>query len=207
MSDKKRRSSAAIAAETDDESESLTNFRAGAPTNEELARLLAKKESLENSLLQLERQIYALETSYLEDTHNVGNVLKGWEGYLSSRTGGSSGPSQKKRFKEEDRLFSLSSVTGLKSVLPADDAGASSSAGRGSASATSVGSSRASAPKKQPRERTGAVTMKKGPGRPRKKTHKPALGRSSHENTSENEEEHGDENDENDDEAAEQDDS
>ncbi len=73
MSDKKRKAAATAVAE--DESESVAKDTE-LPTNEELARLLAKKESLESSLSNLERQIYALETSYLEDTYAVGNLLR-----------------------------------------------------------------------------------------------------------------------------------
>jgi hypothetical protein len=47
-----------------------------ASAEEELRRLLAKKQSIETNLLNLEKQIYALETSYLEDTQNGGNLLR-----------------------------------------------------------------------------------------------------------------------------------
>ena len=54
------------------------------PTKE-MSMLLEKKATIEKNLAQLEKQIHALETSYLEDTNHVGNLLRGWDGYLSSR--------------------------------------------------------------------------------------------------------------------------
>ena len=55
------------------------------------------------------RQVYDLETSYLNDSSQHGNVLKGFEGFLSQ----TKNTTQKKarNFKPEDRMFSLSSAT------------------------------------------------------------------------------------------------
>ena len=49
----------------------------------ELATLIEKRRRIQTSLYELEKQIYNLETSYLEDTHHVGNLLRGWEGYVA----------------------------------------------------------------------------------------------------------------------------
>lgn len=45
--------------------------------------LLDRREATERSLVTLEQQIYALETSYLEDTHSRGNILSGMVFLLS----------------------------------------------------------------------------------------------------------------------------
>eukprot|EP00850_Spirogloea_muscicola_P004595 SM000019S05139 [mRNA] locus=s19:1067536:1068989:- [translate_table: standard] len=54
--------------------------------------------------------VYDLETSYLHDTSQCGNVLKGFDGFLSS-TKNASNTKRPRKFQPEDRLFSLSSVT------------------------------------------------------------------------------------------------
>jgi hypothetical protein len=38
---------------------------------------------LDNELKNLEKSIFDNETKYLEETAYLGNVVKGWEGYLS----------------------------------------------------------------------------------------------------------------------------
>ncbi|ERN08415.1 hypothetical protein AMTR_s00148p00102870, partial [Amborella trichopoda] len=49
-----------------------------------LASLLSKREKLQEELRSIEKQVYELETSYLQDSTQCGNVLKGFEGFLSS---------------------------------------------------------------------------------------------------------------------------
>ncbi|KAG1346847.1 hypothetical protein COCNU_06G006760 [Cocos nucifera] len=49
-----------------------------------LAALMDKKEKLQEELRNIEKQVYDLETSYLQDSNQCGNVLKGFEGFLSS---------------------------------------------------------------------------------------------------------------------------
>ncbi|KAG6420953.1 hypothetical protein SASPL_117499 [Salvia splendens] len=49
-----------------------------------LSSLLNKREKLQDELRSVEKQVYELETSYLQETTTFGNVLKGFDGFLSS---------------------------------------------------------------------------------------------------------------------------
>ena len=51
-------------------------------------------------------QIYDLETTYLEETKDLGNIFTGWENYISKEK-----VKVRKTIANEERLFSLSSVT------------------------------------------------------------------------------------------------
>ncbi|XP_065864482.1 uncharacterized protein [Euphorbia lathyris] len=75
-----------------------------------LATLLGKREKLREELRSIEKQVYELETSYLQDSSHFGNVLKGFEGFLSSSKN-TSNLKRSRKFQHEDRVFSLSSVT------------------------------------------------------------------------------------------------
>ena len=113
----------------------------GVPTAEEVSKLLQRKDQIEAQLANLEkcafslplaltvdRQIYNLETSYLEDTYNVGTALKvreisagmrlnrlkkGWDA-LTGRSSGSGAISVRRKLRDEDRIFSLSSATSMR---------------------------------------------------------------------------------------------
>ncbi|THG10836.1 hypothetical protein TEA_026514 [Camellia sinensis var. sinensis] len=49
-----------------------------------LASLLGKREKLQEELHNIEKQVYELETSYLQESSHFGNALKGFDGFLSA---------------------------------------------------------------------------------------------------------------------------
>ncbi|CAH9077420.1 unnamed protein product [Cuscuta epithymum] len=71
---------------------------------------LSKQSKLHDDLKNIEKQVYDMETSYLQDPSQCGNVLKGFEGFLSSSKS-TTLLKRSRKFQPEDRLFSLSSVT------------------------------------------------------------------------------------------------
>ncbi|OMO95464.1 Histone H4 acetyltransferase, NuA4 complex, Eaf6 [Corchorus olitorius] len=75
-----------------------------------LASLMTKREKLQDELRNIEKQVYELETNYLQDSSQFGHVLKGFEGFLSSSKN-TANLKRSRKFQPEDRLFSLSSVT------------------------------------------------------------------------------------------------
>lgn len=56
-----------------------------AQLTEEMKKTKDKCSQIEKELYALEKQIYNLETNYLQDTYYIGNLVKGWSGYLSNR--------------------------------------------------------------------------------------------------------------------------
>ncbi|KAI3469771.1 hypothetical protein Pfo_026434 [Paulownia fortunei] len=75
-----------------------------------LSSLLNKREKLQDELRSVEKQVYELETSYLQETNTLGNALKGFDGFLSSSKN-TANLKRSRKFQLEDRVFSLSSVT------------------------------------------------------------------------------------------------
>ncbi|RUS21431.1 hypothetical protein BC937DRAFT_92711 [Endogone sp. FLAS-F59071] len=77
----------------------------------ELQALLSRKKIVDANLATLETNIYNFEGSYLEDTQQNGNIIRGFDGYVNNRS-----DKKKQRFTEQDRLFSQSSTTYLKAL-------------------------------------------------------------------------------------------
>ncbi|KAG0484232.1 hypothetical protein HPP92_008311 [Vanilla planifolia] len=75
-----------------------------------LVAAMNKRKQFQDELQSIERQIYELETGYLQDSNHCGSVLKGFEGYMSS-TKSAINMKRSRKFQLDDRLFSLSSVT------------------------------------------------------------------------------------------------
>ncbi len=65
-----------------------------------------RRNDLRQELTQIEKQIYDLETTYLNETRDFGNVFSGWNNYL-----GYDKTTRKRNITNDERLFSLSSVS------------------------------------------------------------------------------------------------
>lgn len=86
--------------------------------------MVALREKVKDELVDIERKIYELETFYWNQTTDIGNMLRGWDGYAAcnSTTGSIGGRKSSigshrsisrptNVFSEKDRWFSLTSVT------------------------------------------------------------------------------------------------
>ncbi|GJJ71169.1 chromatin modification-related protein EAF6 [Entomortierella parvispora] len=77
----------------------------------ELNELMTRKKIVDKNLAGLENSIYAFEGSYLEDTLHGGNIIRGFDGYVSTKP-----EKSRLKYSDSDRLFSMSSTTFTKAL-------------------------------------------------------------------------------------------
>eukprot|EP00003_Mantamonas_plastica_P000368 TRINITY_DN10316_c0_g1_i2.p1 TRINITY_DN10316_c0_g1~~TRINITY_DN10316_c0_g1_i2.p1 ORF type:complete len:152 (-),score=56.31 TRINITY_DN10316_c0_g1_i2:68-523(-) len=93
-----------------------------AKENKEIMQQLAvAQQMVESNLVNLERQLYALEDNYLVSTKATGNVITGWDALVNKNvvTGSlKKNPNQPTTvsIRNEDRIFSNSSTTTIQSL-------------------------------------------------------------------------------------------
>lgn len=86
-----------------------------------LRATLEKKRKLDESLAAIEEQIYKTEGQYLEDTASSGNIVRGFDGWVKGvQVGGRAGDDRRRgRVRDEDRIFSRSSVSWMRVCIAA----------------------------------------------------------------------------------------
>ena len=104
-----------------DTSTTNTSEQPGRPYYESLRTnlraTLEKKRKLDEQLAAVEDQIFKLEGNYLEETANSGNIVRGFDGWVKGvQVGGRGGADDRRRgrFRDEDRVFSRSSVSWMR---------------------------------------------------------------------------------------------
>lgn len=91
--------------------------------------LSSKREKLREELRNMEKQVYEMETTYLQESNYFWKSLKGVDGAFSSSNNGT-GLKKSRKLQPEDRIFSSSSVTSPTVVeVGREDAGSAKSKG------------------------------------------------------------------------------
>ena len=87
-----------------------------------LRQILDKKRKLDEQLAAVEDDIFKAEGTYLEDTASSGNVVRGFDGWVKGvQVGGRGGDDRRRgRVRDEDRVFSRSSVSWMKAQEGSD---------------------------------------------------------------------------------------
>lgn len=81
-----------------------------------LRSTLDKKRKLDEQLAALEEQIYKIEGTYLEETTNSGNIVRGFDAWVKNVTLNKSAADDRRRgrIRDDDRIFSRSSVSWMR---------------------------------------------------------------------------------------------
>lgn len=77
-----------------------------------LRSTIDKKRKLDEKLAALEEQIFKAEGTYLEETSNSGNIVRGFDAWVKNVSLNKSAADDRRRgrIRDEDRIFSRSSV-------------------------------------------------------------------------------------------------
>lgn len=80
-----------------------------------LRSTIEKKRKLDEQLAALEEQIHKTEGTYLEETSGAGNIVRGFDGWVKGVViGGRADDRRRGRVRDEDRIFSRSSVSWMR---------------------------------------------------------------------------------------------
>ena len=98
------------------------------------------KMVLDRELGNIEKAIYDLESNYLEETVQCGNVLKGWDNYMSLKNQKTNPPFnlKKNKISANERIFSQSSITSQANKKVEEEAEANTNGGSGYTGATGI---------------------------------------------------------------------